>query len=92
MQINPEDLLPIKDLLKQSGVPIQDGQIEKIVGVLNNLLQYNDDLEKQSEAELGPEKWARVKAEREEAIARFSSDFTEKLQKILGSMEPTDKL
>ena len=92
MQINPEDLLPIKDLLKQSGVPIQDGQVEKIVGVLNNLLQYNDDLEKQSEAELGPEKWAKVKAEREEAIARFSSDFAEKLQKILGSMEPTDKL
>ena len=92
MQINPEDLLPIKDLLKQSGVPIQDGQVEKIVGVLNNLLQYNDDLEKQSEAELGPEKWAKVKAEREQAIARFSSDFTEKLQKILGSMEPTDKL
>ncbi|HEX8887170.1 MAG TPA: hypothetical protein VF797_22010 [Noviherbaspirillum sp.] len=92
MQINPEDLLPIKDLLKQSGVPIADGQVEKIVGVLNKLLQYNDELEKKTEAELGPEEWARVKAEREQAIAKISGDFTEKLQKILGSMEPTDKL
>jgi hypothetical protein len=33
-----------------------------------------------------------VKAEREEAVARITSDFTEKLEKILGSMEPTDKL
>jgi hypothetical protein len=92
MQIKPEDLLPIKELLKESGVPIQEGQVEKIVGALNSLLQHNDDLEKRTEAELGPEKWAKVKAEREEAIARFSSDFTEKLQKILGSMAPNDKL
>lgn len=92
MQINPEDLLPIKEMLKESGVPIADGQVEKIVGVLNKLLQYSDELEKQSEAELGPEQWAKVKAEKEEAIARFSNDFTEKLQKILGNMEPTDKL
>lgn len=92
MQINPEDLLPIKELLKDSGIPIAEDQVEKIAGVLNKLLQYNDELEKKTEAELGPQEWARVKAEREEAIARFSSDFSEKLQKILGSMGPTDKL
>lgn len=92
MQIKPEDLLPIKDMLKESGIPIAEGQVEKIVGVLNKLLQYSDEIEKKSEAELGPEQWAKVKAEQEEAIARFSNDFTEKLQKILGNMEPTDKL
>jgi Asp-tRNA(Asn)/Glu-tRNA(Gln) amidotransferase C subunit len=92
MQINPKDLLPIKELLKESGLPIAEGQVEKIVDTLNKLLQYNDELEKQSEAELGPEKWAKVKAEREETIAKFSNDFAVKLQKILGSMEPTDKL
>lgn len=92
MQINPEDLLPIKNLLKESGVPLPDGQLENIVATLNRLLQYNDDLEKESEAEMGPEKWAKVKAEKAEVITRISNDFSEKLQKILGSMEPTDKL
>ncbi|MFS0754355.1 hypothetical protein ABC383_06610 [Noviherbaspirillum sp. 1P10PC] len=92
MQIDPKDVLPIKEVLKESGLTIADGQVEKIVDALNKLLQYSDDLEKQSEAELGPEEWAKVKAEREETVARFSNDFTEKLQKILGSMEPTDKL
>jgi len=92
MQIDPEDLLPIKDLLKESGIPIAEGQIEKIVATLNQLLQYGDELEKRSEAELGPEKWARAKAEKEETIARISNDMALKLQKILGSVEPTDKL
>ncbi|WP_194712064.1 hypothetical protein [Noviherbaspirillum soli] len=92
MQIDPKDVLPIKEMLKESGIPIAEGQVEKIVDVLNRLLQYSDELEKQSEAELGPEAWAKVKAEREEAVAKFSNDFTEKLQKILGSVEPTDKL
>nr|WP_217344393.1 hypothetical protein [Noviherbaspirillum sp. L7-7A]MBV0878537.1 hypothetical protein [Noviherbaspirillum sp. L7-7A] len=92
MQIDPKDVLPIKDLLRESGVPIADGQVEKIVDLLNKLLKYNDEIEKQTEAELGPEEWAKVKAEREQAIAKISNDFTEKLQKILGSMEPTDKL
>jgi hypothetical protein len=92
MQIDPKDVLPIKEMLKESGLPIADGQVEKIVDALNKLLQYSDELEKQSEALLGPEQWAKVKAEREEAVARFSNDFTEKLQKILDSVEPTDKL
>ena len=92
MQIDPKDVLPIKEMLKESGLPVAEGQVEKIVDVLNQLLQYSDDLEKQSEAALGAEQWAKVKAEREEAVARFSNDFTEKLQKILGSVEPTDKL
>lgn len=92
MQIDPKDMLPIKEMLKESGLPIADGQVEKIVDALNKLLQYSDELEKQSEAALGPEQWAKVKAEREEAVARFSNDFTEKLQKILDSVEPTDKL
>jgi hypothetical protein len=92
MQIKPEDLLPIQDLLKQSGIPVQEGQVEKIVETVNRLLQYNDDLEKQSEAEMGPEEWAKVKAEKDEAIARISRDFTVKLQNILDNMEPTDKL
>lgn len=92
MQINPEDLLPIKEALKESGIPIAEDQVEKIAGVLNKLMQYGDEIEKQTEAELGPEAWAKMKAERDEAIARISNDLTEKLQKILGSMEPTDKL
>ncbi len=92
MQIDPNDVLPIKDLLKQAGLPIAEGQVETIVDALNKLLQYNDEIEKQNQTALGPEKWAKLKAEREETIARFSNDFSENLQKILGSMEPSDKL
>lgn len=92
MQITPENLLPIKEALKESGIPIAEDHVEKIAGVLNKLLQYSDEIEKQTEAELGPEAWAKMKTERDEAVARISNDLTEKLQKILGSMGPTDKL
>jgi hypothetical protein len=92
MQIKLEDLLPIQAMLKESGMPLREGQVEKIVDTVNRLLKYNDDLEKQSEAEMGTEMWTKVKAEREEAIGRISRDFTVKLQNILDNMDPTDKL
>jgi hypothetical protein len=92
MQIKPEDLLPIQDILKESGISLKEGQVEKIVDTVNRLLQFNDDLEKQSEAEMGPEAWAKVKAEREASIARIGKDLTARLENILGNMEPTDKL
>lgn len=92
MQIDPKDVLPIKELLKDSGIPIAEGQVEKIVDMVNQLLQYSDDLEKETEAKLGPEAWARLKAEKEEATARFNKELAEKLQKILDSVEADDKL
>jgi hypothetical protein len=92
MQIDPKDLLPIKDFLKQAGIPFQEGQVEKVVEVVNRLLQHNDEIEKQTEAELGPEKWAKFKAEREDAITQIGKNFSENLQKILDSSGSTDKL
>ena len=60
--------------------------------MVNQLLQYSDNLEKETEAKLGPEAWARLKAEKEEATARFNKELAEKLQKILDSVEADDKL
>ena len=92
MQIDPKDVLPIKELLKDSGIPVAEGQVEKIVDMVNQLLQYSDDLEKETEARLGPQAWAQLKAEKEEATARFNKELAEKLQKILDSVEADDKL
>ena len=92
MPITPEDLTPIKDLLKEAGIQLQDGQFEKIVATLNKVLLQSEEINRQTEAEMGPEAWAKMKAQIDESLAMAGKDFTNKLQQLLDSTEPTDKL
>jgi hypothetical protein len=92
MQINPENLAMIQNLLKDAGVPVKEGQIDELVTMLNQAMAYGEEINRQREAELGPEAWAKLKMEMDEGLAKVTREFTEKLERISDSMAPPDKL
>ncbi len=92
MSIDAKDLLSVKEALQEAGLPLKEGQFETIVTALNRLLELSDEMNKQREAEMGPEAYARMMATINQATARIGKDFTEKLQKLLDSAERNDKL
>ena len=92
MRITKDHLSSINDLLKEAGVPVKEGQLEGLADMINRALEYSDEVNRQREAEMGPEAWAKMQAEMQQAGERISQDFIAKLQKILDSMEAPDKL
>jgi hypothetical protein len=92
MQINPDNLAMIQNLLKDAGVPVREGQLDELVTMLNQAMAYGEEINRQREAELGPEAWAKLKTEMDEGLAKITREFTEKLERISDSMEPPDKL
>ena len=92
MPINPKDLLSVKEVLQEAGIPLKEGQFETLVTALNKLLEFSDEMNRQREAEMGPEAYARMMASINEVTARIGKEFTDKLQKLLDSAERGDKL